>query len=78
MKYSQAHPKEEILSLQTFACHGIISEGSQKVLINEFDQYGTFYQTVNVETSIRLNASRVPNVYFLLLFACCREGYTAK
>jgi hypothetical protein len=78
VEYALANPNEEILSLQTFACHGIISEGSQKVLINKHDEYKTFYETIHVETSIRLKSLMVPKVYFLVLFACCREGYTHK
>lgn len=48
------------------------------MLINAHDEYRTYYETIHVETSIRINSMRVPNVYFLVLFACCREGYTAK
>ena len=50
VNYALQHPDEDILSLQTFACHGIISEGSQKVLINRPDEYKTFYETIHVET----------------------------
>jgi hypothetical protein len=50
VNYALQHPDEDILSLQTFACHGIISEGSQKVLINRPDEYKTFYDTIHVET----------------------------
>jgi hypothetical protein len=75
---TDSHPNEEILSIQAFACHGIIMEGSQRCLINNYDDDRSFYELINVESTIRIKAMSMPNVFFLVLFACCREGYTSK
>lgn len=73
-KYSNDNPDEEILSLQTFACHGINHEGSQKCLLNYWNQSITYYEVIEVEIQIRQQAVKLPKVYFLVCFACCREG----
>jgi hypothetical protein len=41
--YSLTHPNEEVLSIQTFACHGIVAAGSQRVLINKMDEVSKYY-----------------------------------
>lgn len=70
-----------MLSIQTFACHGIIQEGSQRVLLNrqngEKDKY-LYYDVIDVELQIRLKAPQMTKVFFLLIFACCREGYVSQ
>ena len=76
--YSDLNPDKEVLALQTFACHGIINKGSQRVLINQPNSSGNYYEVIHVETNIRKRAIKMPKVYFLILFACCREGYTRK
>lgn len=73
-KHSKTHPDEEFLSIQTFACHGIVDEGSQRALINHPNASNTYYLTIDVEIAIRKQAPEMPNVFFLVIFACCREG----
>lgn len=33
-KYTEKNPNEQVLSIQTFACHGIVNKGVQKCLLN--------------------------------------------
>jgi len=75
-EYTDLHPEEEVLSIQAFACHGIIHDGSQKVLLNQPNADGSYYETIEVETIIRRMAIKMTNVFFLVIFACCREGHT--
>lgn len=51
--YAKENEAEEILSIQTFACHGIINEGSQRVLINQKNVSETYYEMIDVEILIR-------------------------
>jgi hypothetical protein len=51
--YAKENEAEEILSIQTFACHGIINEGSQRVLINQKNTSETYYEMIDVEILIR-------------------------
>ena len=60
----------------------MINVGRQNVLVNAFDdKAGTslsFYQMIPVELEIRGKAKKVPNVFFLILFACSRDSYVLK
>ena len=72
INYAKEHPNEEILSIQTFACHGKLLAGCQAVLVNKISANG-FYEMIPVELNVRLESPKAKNVYFLTLFACCRE-----
>lgn len=48
-EYTKNKPDHEVLSIQTFACHGIIEKGSQKVLINKKDEASDYYHVIDVE-----------------------------
>lgn len=73
--YSQSHPEEEILSVQAFACHGMMNKGTQVVLTNSFDENTKFYHFIHAENNIRSYSSQLERVYFIALFACCRENF---
>ena len=73
IEFSQRNPNKRILSIQFFASHGYVIYGTQRVVANYFDQTTEYYELINPESSIRSKAESVPNVYFLSLFACCRE-----
>ena len=77
INYSLAHKDEEILSIQLFACHGAVVDGCQVAVINKFDEKIQFYEQIEVEKFLRqLKADKdVSNIYFLVLFACCRESF---
>ena len=78
---------QELLSIQTFICNGVIKTGRQNVLINQWDDEEgkkinqkdlSFYQMIPVELWLRSRAREVPNVFFLVLFACSRDSYVQK
>ncbi len=75
LDYSNRHPDEEILSLQTFAGHGFIVNGNQNIATNNYCNNEKFYEFIKVESTIRFYSPKMTNVYFLTLFACCREYY---
>ena len=68
-------PEENHTVIYTIAAHGILRDGKQTVLINEYDKKTGFYKVWNVEANIRLLASTFHNTYHIAFFACCREFY---
>jgi hypothetical protein len=74
--FSDENKEEEILSIQVFACHGLISDGSQVVATNNYDKESKFYKFIEAETNIRNMANEMSRAYFIVLFACCRQAYT--
>lgn len=54
------------------------SNGEQIVLANKFCQNRKFYEMIEVEGTVRHNAPEMEKVYFILLFACCRELYNPE
>ena len=70
-------PEENYTIIYTIAAHGILRDGKQTVLINEYDKKTGFYKVWNVEANIRLLASTFHNTYHIAFFACCREFYNS-
>ena len=64
---------EKVLVVYIFASHGIQENGSQGVVVNEFDEKTGFYKIWKAEAMIRVLARLFPNSYHLGFFACCRE-----
>ena len=54
------------------AGHGIMYEGGQALVINEFDPKREFYKLLKIEAWIRVTAKHYANTYFVGIFACCR------
>ena len=52
-EYSIKNPGQEILSIQAFACHGMINNGIQVVVTNNFDENSRFYEFILAENNIR-------------------------
>ena len=72
-KLFKEKPLETILIMCLFAGHGMINDGRQVLLINEFDKSKTFYKTIGAEENIRMAAQNFQNAYYVVIFACCRE-----
>ena len=53
-KLFKEKPLETILILVLFAGHGMINDGRQVLLVNEFDKSKTFYKLIGAEENIRL------------------------
>jgi hypothetical protein len=49
--------------------------GQQVAVANIFDKREEFYEFIHAEQNIRVVAPSLPKVYFIVLFACCRENY---
>lgn len=74
-EYVDKNPNEEVLSVQAFAGHGMNKQGEQVLVTNRFDSSSKFYRFIQVENRIRGMAKEMDRVYFIVLFACCRELY---
>ena len=48
------------------------------MLTNEIDEKKGFYKCINVEEDVRILTARNKNLYWVVLFACCREIYDPK
>ena len=66
------NPTRNYLTFQMFAGHGFIWHGHQCVATNVFDPRENYYELITVEQIIR-SYRNLPNVYFLVMFACCRQ-----
>ena len=68
----RANPPENYLVIMLFACHGVLHEGNQSIVLNEYDKSKGFYKLLPVEKKLRTWANIFPNAYFIGIFACCR------
>ena len=75
MKDLKKWAKEKTLVVYILASHGIQENGSQGVVVNEFDENTGFYKIWKVESMVRTLADIFPNSYHLTFFACCREVF---
>ena len=66
-------PQETVLALSCFASHGMIRDGRQVILVNEFLSGNGFYKIFGVEENVRQMAQKFPNAYLVVIYACCRE-----
>ena len=55
------------------AGHGMIHEGTQRVLLNQFCKIRNFYKLWPIEVQIRATTERYRNSYLIVTMACCRE-----
>ena len=67
-----AKPPVNYLVIFLFAGHGMIKDGSQVLLYNEFDEKTGFYKMFRAEKKIRQWAEIFPNAYLMGIYACCR------
>ena len=65
-------PVEKYLIIFLFAGHGILKDGMQALLYNEYDPSTRFYKVLNAEAKLRLWSEIYPNAYIIGIFACCR------
>ena len=61
------------LVILLFACHGFLKDGTQNILLNNYDPKTKFYQMYKAEEKIRSWAQSFPNAYIIGIFACCRQ-----
>ena len=71
----KGQPEEQFLVILLFAGHGILKQGVQNIVLNEFDPKEGFYKMNPIEGVVRAMANMLQNAYFITIFACCREIY---
>ena len=62
-----------MFALFCFACHGMIQDGRQVILINEHSKVKGFYKLFGAEENMRRASLTHSNAYIVGVFACCRE-----
>ena len=65
-------PVENFLVICLFAGHGVLKEGMQTMLYNQYNPKTGFYKFMNAEKKLRGWAYIYPNSYIVGIFACCR------
>ena len=75
---NKAEPQVNYLIICMFAGHGILRDGSQYLVFNQFDKQSKFYKMMNVEIFLRNCSDSYSNSYMIGIFACCREIYKPK
>ena len=65
-------PKINYIIIFLFAGHGLLKEGEQVIVINEYDRSNGFYKLFMAESKLRDLAERYSNAYLIGIFACCR------
>ena len=71
----KARPVENYLVVLLFAGHGILKDGVQHVLLNQYDAKTQFYKLLAVEKKLRGWSEFYHNSYLISIFACCRQNY---
>ena len=69
----KSNPHETVFALFCFACHGMIQDGRQIILINEHSKDKSFYKFFGAEENLRIATQTFSNAYNVGVFACCRE-----
>ena len=47
------HPQEIVFAFSCYACHGMIQDGRQVILVNQINQSKGFYTMFGVEENVR-------------------------
>ena len=69
----KSNPQMTVFVLFCFACHGMIQDGRQVILVNEYSKAKGFYQFFGAEENMRMASQTFSNAYIVGVFACCRE-----
>ena len=77
-KGKKANPPENYLVIFLFACHGVLYEGNQSIVLNEYDNSTKWYKLFAVEKKLRMWAEIYPNAYIIGIFACCRQLWDSE
>ena len=65
-------PKVNYTIIFLFAGHGMLMEGNQVLVLNEWDKDQGFYRLFQAEKRLRMLADSYENCYVIGIFACCR------
>ena len=72
-KGKKVSPQEHVAVIFLFAGHGILKDGCQAMVMNEYDPDTKFYKLLRIEDKIRSLSNSYTNVFNIAIFACCRE-----
>ena len=68
-------PADKHLLVFLFAGHGVLRDGMQFLIYNEYNKREGFYQMLSAEAKLRSWAEIYPQTYIIGIFACCRQLY---
>ena len=71
-------PRENFLVICLFAGHGVLKDGAQCLIYNEYAEKTKFYRVLTAEKVVRGTADAYNNAYMVCIFACCRQLYKEK
>ena len=71
-------PPEKHLIVFLFAGHGVLRDGMQFLIYNEWNKREKFYHMLSAEAKLRSWAEIYPHAYIISIFACCRQLYDPK
>ena len=88
-KGREAKPRENILVVCMFSCHGTLMDGCQSVIFGDFDETPDlfngvkyiprdYYKIIKIEHILRTWSERYLNSYIVGIFACCRQLYNRE
>ena len=69
---------EKYLIVFMFAGHGVLRDGTQCLIYNDFNKRERFYNMLAAESKLRSWAEIYPHAYLIGIFACCRQLYSPK
>ena len=69
---------EKILIFHFYSGHGVLTEGMQALLLNEYDYKTKHLKMFNAEEKIRTLGELFPNTYHISLFSCERDKQQIK
>ena len=71
-------PDKNYLGFTLVAGHGMVYEGMQYLLLNQYCSTGKFYKLCPIEKLVRLRTGKFKNHYEIVIMACCREVHDPK
>ena len=74
-KMLKKSPESKFFGMLLYAGHGMIRDGRQNFLLNQFDKKKGFYQLSAIEENFRGIPAKYMNSYMVGIVACCREIY---
>ena len=72
-KMLQDNPEKTQFGIIFLAGHGMITNGKQTILLNEYCTRSEFYELYKIEEDVRIVTRNLKNSYLVVIVACCRE-----
>ena len=72
-KMLQDNPEKTQFGIIFLAGHGMITNGKQTILLNEYCTKSEFYELYKIEEDVRIVTRNLKNSYLVVIVACCRE-----